>query len=96
MPTYQLKFHECDGSVSDAGTLVDAADLASARDAAIMRAREIMAAEIMRGRLCLSCWIVISDERGDNQDTLQFGETIAFNPTPACVHESEAEARNTS
>lgn len=50
-----------------------------------------MAEEIRQTRLCLSCWIVISNERSNNVMTLQFGDAIAM-PVPACGHETEEQA----
>ena len=96
MASFRFRLHECDGATSEAGSLVEAADLAAARLIAIQRARGMMAEEIKKGQLCLSCWIVISDERGDNVATLQFGDAIAFKSSPSCGHETEAEARRSA
>ena len=92
MPSYHLKFHNCDGAVTDVAMAIEAADLAAIRTIAIEYAREIMAEEVRKGRLCLSCWIVISDASAGNVMTLHFGEAIAMVSEPACGHETEAQA----
>lgn len=92
MPRFHLRFHECDGSIADVGDAVDAENVDEARAAAIVRARAVMAEEVKNGRLCLSCWIVISDDHGNNVHTLQFGDAIEFKESPACGHATRADA----
>ena len=89
MSTFRFRYHECDGTVSDLSSNMDISDLSAARRLALAQAREIMAGEIRRGRLCLSCWIVISDEHGNNVATLHFGDAVDMIAPEHCVNDSQ-------
>ncbi|WP_116091825.1 DUF6894 family protein [Sphingomonas crusticola] len=66
MPQYYFDLHEC-GTVleDDEGHELPGTD--AARDMTVKFARSIMAAEVVEGRLCLGCHIVV---RGENRDVL--------------------------
>lgn len=60
MDRFFLHLHECGTLVEDEEGR-DLPDAAAARDAAIKEARHVMSDEVLHGRLCLSCCIVIED-----------------------------------
>lgn len=73
---FRFTIHECGGAetlVDVDRTLVSYEDV---REAAIEIARSTMAKEIVHGRLCLSCWIVVANEYGHNILTLHFGDAV--------------------
>lgn len=76
MPKFVFTFHECDGNITADGVAREAVNLDAARELATERAREIMAAEVRKGRLCISCWIVISDQSGHYLATVQFFDAL--------------------
>ncbi len=77
MPRFHLNMNECgDVTVDQEGQ--ELANLEAARSLAIERARSIMAAEVGRGRLCLSCSIRIQDGGGTLLLTVQFREALTF------------------
>lgn len=80
MPTYFFDMHQCSGVVTRDQAGREAADPAAAREIAIAMARAYMAEEVGRGCLCLSCWIVVTNEQGHHVLTLQFGEAIQLRP----------------
>lgn len=69
--------HEC-GISYMADEAVELADLAAAREYARTAARAIMSAEVLAGRLCLSCRIDIADEGGRVVASVPFREAVAL------------------
>lgn len=70
-----LHLHECGTTVIDEEGVV-VTDVDAARDAAIVGARAIMSAEVLAGRLCLSCHIAVEDERGRTLFLVPFRDAI--------------------
>ena len=58
-----LHLHEC-GSITLDENGVEINGIEAARQAAFGQARAIMSAEVLKGRLCLSCCINVEDESG--------------------------------
>jgi hypothetical protein len=75
MPRYRFDLHECGSVVADEEGR-ELPDIAAARVRATMEAREIMAAEVKQGRLCLSCHIEIMDEAGRPASKILFREAL--------------------
>lgn len=75
MQRFYFHLHEC-GTVTEdeEGRLL--ADLATARAVAVEEARQVMRAEVGEGRLCLSCVLVIEDERHAEVGRVPFCEAI--------------------
>ena len=72
---YFFHLHECGKLIpDDEGRELPGA--AAARDAALREARTIMAAEVLEGRLCLSCHIDVLDEDGRPVLALPFEEAL--------------------
>ena len=92
MPRYRFVLHECSGSTVRDSECQEFADLDAAKQASLDKARAVMAGEIERGRLCLSCWIVILNDKDDYLYTLHFGEAIKIVQPSSCAHD-KAEAR---
>jgi hypothetical protein len=75
MPRYFFNLHEC-------GTLVrddegrEVRDDAQLRQLAVREARQLMAAEITEGKLCLSCRIDVLDEDGRPVIVVPFREAV--------------------
>jgi hypothetical protein len=62
MPRFYFHLYECGRLiVDDEGREVS--DLDSLRGLALTEAREVMAAEVKAGKLCLSCYIQVNDEQ---------------------------------
>ncbi len=76
MPLYRLNLNECGVVIHDVEG-IERPDLAGARDAAIAGARDIMAAELGEGRLCLSCHIEIEDAAGVIVLTVPFRDAVS-------------------
>lgn len=64
MARYLLHLHEC-GSITQDVEGLDFASFGKAREFAIRSAREIMAAEVAAGSLCLNCHIEIVSDAGE-------------------------------
>lgn len=54
----------------------DLPNLEAGRAAAVRAAREVMCAEILEGRLCLSCSIEITDGDGNAITTVPFSDVV--------------------
>ncbi len=63
MAIYHLHLYEC-GDVTLGEEGADFPDANAARTAAVDAARDIMASEVLEGRLCLSCCIKVTDSVG--------------------------------
>jgi hypothetical protein len=70
-----LHLHEC-GTVTADETDAELADLAAAQVEATRAARDIMAAEVAHGQLCLGCCIVIADESGSELRRAPFRDQL--------------------
>ena len=77
MPRYFFDLHECGEVVEDAEGC-EAGDAEAARAMAITCARSIMMSEVADGRLCLSCHIVVRNERREPILEVPFREAIAL------------------
>ena len=86
MPSYRFVLHECSGSTHRDSQCQEFADLDAAKQAALDKAREVMAGEVQHGRLCLSCWIVILNDKDDYLYTLHFGEAIQIAEPALCAN----------
>jgi len=77
MTRYFFTLHEC-GKVTpdEEGALLAA--LPDARSRAIDEARAIMSAEVLEGRLCLSCSIEVTDELGALACNVPFTEALTL------------------
>ena len=75
MPRYFFHLHEC-GTVIEDDEGIELPDLESARGRAIADARDVMAAEVQTGRLCLGCAIRIHDAHGALVETVAFREAV--------------------
>ena len=75
MPRYFFDLHECGDVVEDAEGC-DAGDAEAARAVAIRSARSIMMSEVADGRLCLSCHIVVRNERREAILEVPFRDAI--------------------
>jgi hypothetical protein len=60
MARYFFHLHEC-GTVIVDKEGAELADLVAVRDRALRAARDVMAAEVLQGKLCLGCCIVVED-----------------------------------
>ncbi len=71
-------------NLSECGTLIadeegrEVLDLDAAWAIALTAARDIMAAEVKEGRLCLSCRIDITDEAGSIVATVPFSDAVTI------------------
>lgn len=77
MPLFRFNLSECGTLFADEEGR-EALDVDAARAIALTAARDIMAAEVKEGRLCLSCRIDISDERGNVVATVPFSEAVTI------------------
>lgn len=77
MPRFHLTLNEC-GSVTPDTEGVELPNLAAARVAAVAAAREVMGAEVIEGRLCMSCDIEIYDGAGRRLDRLPFRDMVTI------------------
>ena len=72
---YFLHLHECGTVVTDQEG-DEFADLAAVQAEATKAARELMAAEVAKGQLCLGCCIVIEDESGGEVGRVPFRDVV--------------------
>ena len=75
MPRFYMHLHECGTTVVDPEGQ-DHASLDAAIRLAEKTARGIMSAEMMEGRLCLSCRIVIVGEAGEEVASVPFRQAL--------------------
>lgn len=75
MERYFFNLHEC-GTVSRDDEGVEHVDLSAARSVAIQAARDIMSAEVKEGRLCLNCYIQITDHERSPLLTIPFRDVL--------------------
>ena len=75
MARYFFDFYEC-GNLFKADESVELPDIAAVREQAIKEARELMAEEVRKGELCLSCRIEVLDECQRPVMLLPFKEAI--------------------
>ena len=75
MDRYFFHLHECGTVVPDEDG-VEYASRAEARSAATSAARDIMAAEVREGRLCLGCYIVVDDKSHVEVMRIDFGDVL--------------------
>ena len=76
MPIFYLHLHECGTILADEEGM-ELPDVAAARRIAIRAARDVMVGEIMDGRLCLGCAIVIEDADHVEIARIEFRNAIA-------------------
>jgi hypothetical protein len=72
---YFFNLHEC-GQITFDEDGMDHTDIGSVRRSAIQAARDIMAAEVRDGQLCLSCHIEVFDAAGHQVLKLLFKDAI--------------------
>jgi hypothetical protein len=72
---YYLHLHEC-GTIAQDCEGFDLPGLAEATVVAIDAARDIMAAEVMAGELCLACFIAVEDEGGNEVARIPFRQAL--------------------
>ena len=58
---------------------LDLPDLDAATDAALRGARDVLAGEVLKGRLPLSTVMEVSDEQGRRVLELPFGQVVSIN-----------------
>ncbi|QAY77582.1 hypothetical protein [Sphingosinicella sp. BN140058] len=75
MNRYFLHLHEC-GTVIEDAEGVEYASLAEAREFAVASARDVMAGEVLEGRLCLDCHIVITDDGATELARVNFRDAL--------------------
>lgn len=75
MAKYFFHLHQCHEIYRDE-VGADLPDIVAARARATIAARELMAAEIASGKLCLGCRIDISDEAGSVLDVVAFKDAV--------------------
>jgi hypothetical protein len=79
MHRFYFHLHECGETTKDE----EGRELPSFEEAfrvAVEAARSLMADEVIRGRLCLSCHIEIEDSYGIALATLPFAEAVSVEP----------------
>ena len=76
MPVFFFHLTEC-GSVTEDWEGREFPDLDAARVEAIASARDVMAHEILKGELCLSCHIDIAARSGEVYDRVVFRDAIS-------------------
>lgn len=77
MARYFFHLHECGrGTLDEEGT--ELVGVEEARQRAIHQARSIMSAELLEGRLCLSCHIDVVDGRGQRVVKVPFKEALTL------------------
>ena len=76
MDKYFFHLHECGSVIADPEGC-DLPDLATARAKAVVEARHVMSAEVLEGRLCLGCCIVVADGFHNELLRLPFREAVA-------------------
>jgi hypothetical protein len=77
MPQFFFDLHEC-GRVLIDDEGVEMPDADAARTNAVYEARQIMAAEVSHGRLCLACHIEVQDEARKTVLVVAFADAIAL------------------
>jgi hypothetical protein len=77
MARYHFHLHECGTFIPDEEG-VEKRDMESVRHEALRAARELMCAEMMRGKLCLGCQIEVQDAAGEVVYILPFKEGVAI------------------
>jgi hypothetical protein len=75
MARYHFHLHECGTTILDEEGL-DKSDMESVYQEALIGARELMCAEMMKGRLCLGCHIEVQNEAGNVVLELPFTEAV--------------------
>ncbi|WP_260598129.1 DUF6894 family protein [Sphingomonas endolithica] len=70
-----FELNEC-GTVTGDVEGQEVADLDAARAKAIAAARDIMAAEVLSGKLCLSCNIRVTDRDGETLLLIPFKDAV--------------------
>lgn len=75
MPRYHFHLHECGQIISD-DEGIDLPDVAAAHEEAVTSARELIAAEVQQGRLCLRCRIEVVDEQQRPVLVLPFTDAV--------------------
>jgi hypothetical protein len=76
MSRFFFDLHECGRVVTDEEG-VKMSDVNAARTNAIHEARQIMAAEVSHGRLCLACHIEVQDEARNAVLVVAFADAVA-------------------
>ncbi len=75
MTLYFLHLHECGTvTIDEDGMELDGPEQAHA--VAIRAAREMMCAELLEGRLCMSCYIDVSDAAGASCFKVQYRDAV--------------------
>ena len=77
MARYFFNFYEC-GKLFPADESVELPDMAAVHDLALAAARDLMAAEIRKGELCLSCRIEVLDKDQRPVLLLPFKEAVTL------------------
>lgn len=77
MARFYFQLHECGTLVADEEGR-ELPDLAAARMAAIADARQVMSSEVLDGRLCLSCCMVIEDAGHHEVSRVPFRDALAL------------------
>ena len=75
MPLYFFHLHECGIDLDDPEGR-ELMSLEAARTQAVAEARSIMASEVLEGRLCLACYIDITDTSRELLDTVAFRDVL--------------------
>jgi hypothetical protein len=75
MPRYFFHLYECGTTIADDEGR-ELSDTAAIHEAAFREARSIMAGEVQKGELCLSCRIEVLDENGRPMFVLPFREAL--------------------
>jgi hypothetical protein len=76
MPLYHFHLHECGTVIIDEEGL-EKPNMKSVREEAVMGARELMASKLMKGKVCLSCHIEVTNAAGEVVYTLPFKKAVA-------------------
>jgi hypothetical protein len=86
MPQFFFDLHEC-GRVLIDDEGVEMPDAEAARTNAVHEARQIMAAEVSHGRLCLACHIEVQDEARNVVLVVAFADAIVLSGyQPKAIH----------
>ena len=84
MARFYFDLHECGHGPSIDEEGLDLPDLEAARKQAIKSAREVMASEVMSGRLCLGCAIVVRDAVSADVLAVPFVEALTLTMDGIC------------
>lgn len=76
MPRFFFHLHEC-GEVTSDEEGCDLPDLEAAHVRAVEAARDVMAGEVIHGKLCLGCSIHVADARGEAVLRVAFRDAVA-------------------